>query len=315
MRDLVKGGTVLVAGALAALPVEAPAQTGTPPPRGGTSLDSLFVYWEGEYETARAAYESAYEFVYGETGLEDRWDDVLAQLAGLGGSGEDRRRGNLEARAKDLSDQIHREENELYALKEQWCRAREGLAEAIDARLELMDNREDTAGPSAEYLALNRRLVDVESEIGESFGSCEIQALPPFPGVRILPSDGPNQILDKARFLQSKRRQHEGVLANLDRQIDRLTRQRNRSNLLRALEDHQANEARFGRNQPPVEDEVSGGAAQEGGLQDTAVAALPGVRLEERLANLIEFRDEVAERVRELEEKEREFVGRAGGLS
>lgn len=312
MWGLVRGGTVLVAGALAALPVEAPAQSGTPP---GTSLDSLFLYWEGQYETARAAYESAYGSVYGAAGLEDRWDDVLAQLAGLGGSGEDRRRGNLEARAKDLSDQIHRAENEIYALKDQWCRAREGLAEAIDARLELMDNREDSAGPSTEYVALNRRLVDVESEIGESFGSCAIQALPPFPGVRILPGDGPGEILGKARFLQSKRRQHEEVLANLDRQIDRLRRQRNRSDLLRALEDHQANEARFGRNQPPVQDEVSGGATQEGGLQDTAVAALPAARLEERLANLVAFRDEVAQRVSELEEKEREFMARAGGFA
>lgn len=307
---------MLVAGALAALPADAPAQTGTPPRGADASLDSIFDYWDGRYEAARTAYATAYDSAYGEGGLEDRWDEVLAQLAGLGGSGDDRRRGNLEARAKNLSDQIHRFENDLYALKDHWCRAREGLAEAIDARLELMDNQEDSAGRSAEYVELNRRLVGVESEIEESFGSsCAIRTLPPFPGVRILPADGPDDILDKVRFLASKRRRHEEVLADLDRQIDRLTRQRSRSDLLRALEDHDANEARFGRNRPPVEDEVSGGTTQEGGIQDTAAAALPGVRIEERLENLRAFREEVATRVRDLEEKEREFMARAGGPS
>lgn len=309
---------MLVASALVALPAEVPAQTGTPARVAGASLDSIFGEWEGRYEAARAAYVAAYDSAYGEAGLEDRWDDVLAQLASLGGSGEDRQRGNLEARAKNLSDQIHRKENELYALKGQWCEAREGLAEAIDARLELMENQEDSAGPSAAYLELNRRLVEVESEIGESFGSCGIRTLPPFPGVRILPADGRDEILAKVRFLASKRQSHQEVLADLDLQIDRLRRQRDRSgrsDLLRALEDHQANEARFGRNQAPVEDEVSGGAAREGGLQDTAAVAFSGASLEERLENLLAFREEVAKRVRDLEEKEREFVARAGGSS
>lgn len=306
---------MLVAGALWASPAEASAQTGTPPRVADASLDSIFDYWEGRYEVTRTAYAVAYDSAYGEGGLEDRWDEVLEQLAGLGGPGDDRRRGNLEARAKNLSDEIHRFENDLYALKDNWCRAREGLAEAIDARLELMDNQQDSAGRSAEYVELNQRLVEVESEIGESFGSCAIRTLPPFPGVRILPADGPDEILDKVRFLASKRRRHEEVLADLDRQIDRLRRQRNRSSLLRAQEDHQANEARFGRNQPPVEDEVSRGTTQEGGLQDTTTAALPGTRIEERLENLLAFREEVAKRVRDLEEKEREFMARAGGSS
>ena len=304
---------MIVAGALVALPTGASAQTGSS--SGAVAgLDSIFGYWESRYDSAMAAYAAGYESTYGKNGLEEQWEDVLVQLGSLGGSGEDRRRGNLEARAKDLSDRIHRAENELHALKDQWCRAREGFAEAIDARLELMGDREDAGGPSAEYVELNRRLVEIESEAGAAFGSCDLQALQPFPGVSVLPGDGPAELLAKARFLESKRKRHEQALADLDRQIDRLRRQQDRDGILRALEDHTANEARFGRNQPPVEDEVSGGATNEGGFQNTATA-LSGPSIEERLENLLAFREEVAKRVRDLEEKEREFIARAGGSS
>jgi len=289
-----------LAGAIALLPSAGVAQSDT--------MTEVLEFYQTNYDRAKAAYDSA----YAATGLEDleaQWAGVLTQLDSLR-EDESRRRGNLEARGRELSDQIARGENEVVAFRDQWCQSGEDLIGAIDAFLQVLEGQDNTGRTTDGDPIWDRandlfqRTQDIETEMQQT-GQCGSQTLQPFP--QIQPGDGPTENRLYAEFFENQVSQHRDWLAGIDDQLEYLARQLRRERALADYRDQQ-------RGPVLIEDPVGGGRVQmDDEALDASEADLPRVPIEERIENLELLRDQVARRITELEERAKEFRARAGG--
>lgn len=287
------------AGAIAVLPSAGAAQDNT--------VAEALEFYQTNYDRAKAAYDSAYAAT-GLEGLEAQWAEVLTQLDSLR-EDDSRRRGNLEARGRELSDQIARGENEVVAFRDQWCQTGEELIGAIDALLQVLEGQTEpertTDGDPVWDRASNlfQRTEDIETEMQQT-AQCGSQTLQPFP--QIQPGDGPTENRLYAEFFENQVSQHRDWLVDIEERIEFLVRQQRRE---RSLADYLD-----GRRGPVlIEDRVGGEQVRmEGDALDAAEADLPRVPIEQRIENLELLRDQVARRISELEERAKEFRARAG---
>lgn len=291
-------GTALLAGSTVAVLCVANGQT------GGLLLleDSPQEVHVQLYDSAKAVYRDAYAY---KTELDTRWNSTLVLLEEARGSGAGaRERGNLVARANELSDELLSATHALVGAKTLWCDAGNSLIDFIDARLRLLD-QQDAIPPV--YVTLDALLRDVETEMGKrgrdlgilpDSGPCGMQALPPFPEVRIRPGDTPEENEAKALLLEGEASRLDNELRAIEREIEVLENQQARARRLAA---YRAEQEGFGGGDP-VEDQVAEGIGRE--------EELP---VEVRIENLERLKSEIEKHKEELEARAQEFRRGIGG--
>jgi len=286
----------LLIGALAA--AGAPAALGA---QG--NLSQVVDDWEGRYEVARDNYQAAYqEWEY----YESRWQQLMEEYGRTQAAEDERRTAEILAQLQDLSQERDRAESALRIRKDEWHDASEGLISALEARIELQVQQMERSpvGSNPDLLAVynqySDRLDEVETETGTELGPRRELELRPMPDMQIQPDDTRGEINFKVRNLQKQDHGPRGPVWRAGRKIAQLE---NRQRWQRTRDDFDASLRGFDDVVVPVMPR-SGATTAVG---DTTAVDLARQPLETRIAMLTEVRDDVLERIEQLQEKVEDF--------
>lgn len=267
------------------------------------NLSQVVDDWEGRYEVARDNYQAAYqEWEY----YEGRWQQLMEEFGRAQAAEDERRTTEILAQLQELSQERDRAEGTLRIRKDEWHDASEGLISALEARIELQVQQMERSpvGSNPDLLAVyneySDRLGEVESETATELGPRRELELPPMPDMQIQPDDTRGEINFKIRNLQNRITVLEDLSSELDATIAQLE---NRQRWERTRDDFDAGLRGFDDIVVPVMPR-SGATAAVG---DTTAVDLALQPLETRIARLTELRDDVLERIGQLQEKVEDF--------
>ena len=267
------------------------------------NLSQVVDDWEGRYEVARDNYQAAYqEWEY----YEGRWQQLMEEFGRAQAAEDERRTTEILAQLQELSQERDRAEGTLRIRKDEWHDASEGLISALEARIELQVQQMERSpvGSNPDLLAVyneySDRLGEVESETATELGPRRELELPPMPDMQIQPDDTRDEIDFKIRNLQNRITVLEDLSSELDATIAQLEK---RQRWERTRDDFDAGLRGFDDIVVPVMPR-SGATAAVG---DTTAVDLALQPLETRIARLTELRDEVLERIGQLQEKVEDF--------
>ena len=260
---------------------------------------SVVESWDQAYEAAYHNYQGA----LGEYGIVDaEWATLNEELERVRDTDE-RRRRRLLAEIQQLSVERTGADSEVRAAQREWHEAGDALISALDGYLDLLNLQilRTPLGDSIddridEFSRWSQRLEEVETQLGPRL-SLELR---PMPDVRVLETDTPVQLRNKAQRFEEQARRDNNLLEDVVNEIDALKRRQERD---RSTADFEARLDRFDINEVPV------GA----GVDDPTVAVTDSTGMdlpltpEQRLEQLETFRDEVIVRRDQLLERAQEF--------
>jgi hypothetical protein len=278
------------------------AWSGSPGPAAGQEDAAGVVQGELDYRAARQAYEAALDHLEAEYNAYTR---ILDQVREARSSGDDDARRAALARAYARSQEIQRLERRAQEEREALDARREALLVALDARLEEVQG--ELAASDVLPFDERRRLEATLSGLASQYLRLEEEGsnvLTPrnvlYPNVVYDPRDTPSEILYKIEFAESKLAQARAQVEELDGQIQRL------DNLLRAQRsrrDFMGELDRFGDTQVPVGQPGQRSERSQEVVADTTGITLEGLPLEQQLATLQTFREQMNRVVEVLRER------------
>lgn len=278
------------------------AWSGSPGPAAGQEDAAGVVQSELDYRAARQAYEAALDHLEAEYNAYTR---ILDEVRVARSSGDDDARRAALARAYARSQEIQRLERRAQEEREALDARREALLVALDARLEAVQG--ELAASDVLPYEERRRLEATLSGLASQYLRLEEEGsnvLTPrnvlYPNVVYDPRDTPSEILYKIEFAESKLGQARAQVEELDGQIQRL------DNLLRAQRsrrDFMGELDRFGDTQVPVGQPGQRSERGQEAVADTAGITLEGLPLEQQLATLQTFREQMNRVVEVLRER------------
>ena len=274
------------------LPIGLTAQVRQVPPR------QVVVEGQLAYDEAKKQHEAD------STRLESvryDWDQLIAQRTAARGRGDDNEVRRLSGLLQERTGEKTRAEFAWTTSRKNWIDQGEALINDLNAYLRVLD-RGSSVGADDEannlYNEYEERLRELEDELPK-----EELELKPMPEVKIEPGDSPREIRHKGNLLERRVEELTDLLADLDRDIERDTERQHREKRRR---DRQADLARFGDNENPT------GGNRNNLTGDAGVAMDP---LEERIAEMNRFREQVVEEVESLRRRLLEEFGREVGGS
>lgn len=278
------------------------AWSGGPETAVGQEDAAGVVQGELDYRAARQAYEAALDHLAAEYNAYTR---ILDEVRVARSSGDDDARRAALARAYARSQEIQRLELRAQEEREVLDARREALLMALDARLEEVQG--ELAASDVLPFDERRRLEATLSGLASQYLRLEEEGsnvLTPrnvlYPNVVYDPRDTPSEILFKIEFAESKLGQARAQVEELDGQIQRL------ANLLRAQRsrrDFMGQLDRFGDTQVPVGQPGQRSERGQEAVADTTGITLEGLPLEQQLATLQTFREQMNRVVEVLRER------------
>lgn len=282
---------------------------GAPAPAWGQAGGGELVQRELDYRASRQSYEAALEQLRAEYNAYTR---ILDEVRAARNAGDEPAREAALALAYARSQEVQRLELRVQELRATLDQRREGLLAALDGRLDQIQGRLalGTAVSQAERRELEAQVTGLATQYLEleQEGS---NVLTPrnvlYPSIVYDPRDTPSDILFKIDFAEGKLGQAEAQLEELDGQIQRL------ENLLRAQRsrrDFMGQLNRFGDTQVPVGQPGQRTERGEGAVADTVGLTLEELPLEQQLATVVTFREQMSRVVEVLEERVRDLRAR-----
>jgi hypothetical protein len=253
-----------------------------------------------DYRAARQAYEALLEQLRAENNALDR---ILDEVRVARSAGDDPAREAALARAYARSQEVQRLELRVGEQRGVLDARREDLLAALDARLDRVQGRLSGDRPlsmierqelEAQVAGLAAQYVQLEDEGSNVLTPRNVL----YPSVVYDPRDTPADILFKIEFAQSKLSQAQAQIDEVDGQIERL------EHLLRAQRssrDFMGELNRFGDTQVPVGQPGQRTDRTQGAVVDTAGLALDQLPLDQRLATVQTFREQMNRVVEVLE--------------
>ncbi|GMR13084.1 MAG: hypothetical protein BMS9Abin29_1283 [Gemmatimonadota bacterium] len=256
-----------------------------------------------EYQEAASTLEAA---VAAFEVVESRFNQAIDELTVAKESGDEGRLDRAYASAQAAAPAIRVAEARVREKNEEAEEARARLGEGLEAELDRLYSAEDTV-PIEGLADLRITIVDMENELDEVRGSFVGFAVQPaiLVQLRIDPTDGPNDILNKADLLERRAARHTANLSEIDGRLEEL---RKRQRLQRARNTALAGVRRFDDSRVPVGPPGQGSSqTPPGGVVEPAETIEEQIRgLEQVRERLVELRDEIIERAGQ-------FRVRAGG--
>lgn len=272
----------------------------------GAQMDSIRAEVERrelDYQVARDDYQAAHSR---RSQLEREWSQLNNEFDIARDSIGNAEKSAMLAQLQELSVQVERADGWAESRKDVFAAAGTALVGALEGQLEILAAQIAVAPDTARardlgdlYRDRSNRVDDVEREVGERVDL----VLDPLPDIVVGPRDTRRQIMFKARFLDDKANQQERVLADADAEIEKLRKRLQRD---RVTADFFADPNRVGDTRLPVTSGASGGDAVGGG------APWSGESLQEKIDELVAFRDAVEERRDQLRQKAEQFRVLAG---
>lgn len=267
-------------------------------------VDSLLV----EYEAAKQQWEADRAE---EQRIRHVWDQLIREHAAAFARDDDDEVRRLRGQLQERTGEKTRAENALQLSREHWFKKGGQLVSALDAYLEVLDQQtRKSVGADDEasrlYTEHEELLQELEHELG-SESQEELTLL--MPEVEILQGDGPRDIRHKLNLVENRVTQFEGILAGLDREIEALTKRQAREQRRR---DREAGGERFDDNANPTGG-VRTNLTDDAGVTDSARVTLPVKTLEERIVDKKEYRQLVADYLRDLRALAEKIRGKEGG--
>ncbi len=208
-------------------------------------------------------------------------------------------------RALDLARELDRLERRVTEGRGQLEAARSALVEAVDRRIELLEEQLTLARTRAEAQRLGAVLRDLENQqaalVTEAEGAAVRVELVRYRSIQYDPRDDAGTLAAKAELLRSKAEQADTVIAQIDRDIGRIERQLRRT---RNVESLVTGVERFGDIQAPGAPTRAPAPGDVRALPDSTGVARPERTPEQRLQELRLLRGQV-------EAAKREFLQRA----
>lgn len=253
------------------------------------------------YRSARSQHQATLDAW---SAVENRFNAAVEEHARARRAGDQEGQDVSLTRALDLARELDRLERRVTEGRGQLEDARSALVEAVDRRIELLEEQLMLARP-AEAQRLGAVLRDLENQqaaLAREAEGAEVRVeLVRYRSIQYDPRDDAGTLAAKAELLRSKAEQADTVIAEIDRDIGRIERQLRRS---RNVESLVSGVERFGDIQapgaptrPPVPGDVRA-------LPDSTGVARPEQTPEQRLQELTLLRGQV-------EAAKREFLQRA----
>lgn len=275
--------------------------------RGQDTAGNL-VQHELEYRAARGSYEAALEQLRAEY---NAWTRILDEVRAARNSGDDQAREASLARAYARSQEVQRIEIRVQDLRLTFDERREDLLAALDARLDQVQARlgagaltfDERRDLEAQLAGLANQYVELEEQGSNVLTPRNVL----YPSIVYDPRDTPNDLAFKIEFSESKLAQAEAQVEELDGQIVRL------ENLLRAQRsrrDFIGQLNRFGDTQVPVGQPGQRTDRGEAAVADTAGVALEELPLDQQLATIQTFREQMTRVIEVLEERVQDLRAR-----
>ncbi len=185
-------------------------------------------------------------------------------------------------RAQSLARENERLDARVAEVEARLDVARQGLIEALDARLAQLERMLQEATDPVEQRRLDAFVDDLQNQYAElaQDATSEMAALPDFyPALRLDPRDGPSEWEIKAQLLERKARTAEEQIEEARGEVSRLER---RLQLQRLQQDSRANRDRFGDALPPVGNRLEQSA--EAIVADTTGVPLDQLPFDQQIA-------------------------------
>ena len=241
--------------------------------------------------------------------VEKQWNDALEEHVRARRSGDEERRDAALRRALDVARELDRLERRVAEQGSVRDAAGAALLAALDERLERLAGQLLSAPTTAERARITALIRDAEYQQAEVEAAAEGPAvraeLVYYPSIQYDPRDNAETLSAKAHLLHSKADQADAAMAQIDRDIERLERQLQRSRNVRSLV---TGVERFGDLQVPLG--APNRPANAGDMRarpDSTGVARPEATPEQRLQELRLLRVQV-------EAVKQQFLERAAGF-
>lgn len=293
-----------------ALAVAVASWLAAPAEPAGAQMDSIRAVVElreQDYEVARNDYIAAYS---SRSQLERQWNRLNNDLDIARDTLTRTETSEKLAQLQELSVQVERADGWAESRKDLFMDAGAALVVALEAQLDLLSGLIRTVPDTARARELGDLYRDRSNRVGQVEGEMDDvgeripRALDPLPEIAVSPRDTPRQIMQKARRLDDEAEQHERLMGDLDAEIERLGKRLERD---RATSDFFADPNRVGDMRLPV---ASGSSGDEAGGGELPWGEKT---LEEKIEELVEFRQSVEAQRDQLRQKAAEFRAQAGG--
>ncbi len=270
------------------------------------------VQLRGEYQGALSTLEAA---LAAYSVAESRFHQALDSVTAARESGDEGRHERALTVAQAQAQPVRGREDRVRRTTERVEEAREHLVDGLEAELERLYGVEDTTS-LAELAGLRATIADMENELDEvrpSLAGFEVQ-----PAIlvqlRIDPTDGPNDILNKADLLERRAARHAAQIRDVE---DRLTELGRRLRLQRIRRTNIAGLNRFDDASVPVGSAGQTGTQSRGGeaiapTDSTGVLLRPQT-IEEEIRSLEQLRDDLVALRERILDQAASFRARAGG--
>ena len=272
-----------------------------PPAAAGQSTEEVLTQRRLEYRAARDAYEAARSAF---SVVEREFSAALEQVGRARRAGDEDALEDAFSLAQDRSGPLRAQETRVEEARERLSATRQALIDVITVRLGELLARMDEAPSSArraELDALWRDLANEQDQLEREAGGGMALSPVVLPEITFDPRDGPEELEAKAQILDRLAAVADTVIDSLDRDVDALT---DRLRIERQRQDFLAGTDRFDDTQVPV---VTGGGSGELPAAADSTAASRPETLEDRLAALRSYREQLVSYRTQLEIRARQF--------
>lgn len=263
---------------------------------------------QSEYNAARAKYADDSTAV---ESIRHRWDQLIEQRVVARERGEDDEVSRINGELEELTGEITQARRQRDESRKNWIDWGESLVDMIDKYLGILDRliqASPVGSPDDEssnlYTEYKVRLDSLEAGLLR-----EDRGFEPMPDVTFHPGDSPRERNHKLTLIERRIREFNDVLADVERQIEALQKRQERD---QRRKDRRASIDRFD------DDETSSGGERtnvtgDTGVNDSTTVQLAVRTLEDRIARLLEYREQVVDYLADLQTKHEENRPKGGG--
>jgi hypothetical protein len=236
------------------------------------------------------------------------WNQLIEQRAAARERGEDDEVSRLNGDLEELTGRITQLRRKRDDSRKKWIDEGESLVGIIDNYLGILDQRIQTPPvgsddeASSEYTEYERRLESLEEELLR-----EDRGREPMPDVTFLPEDSPRERNHKLTLIERRIEEFTDMLADLERDIEALQKRQEREQRRKF---RQASIDRFDDDQTSTGGDRTNVTGDTGVSDSTTVAVQP---LEDRIAALLAYREDVVNYLADLKAKYEENGPKGGG--
>lgn len=272
-----------------------------------SSIQDLVEKREDDYEAAKKQYQSDSLEV---ESIRHDWNQLIEQRTAARERGEDDEVSRINGELEELTGEITRLRRQRDESRKDWIAKGESLVDIIDDYLGLLDGQIQASPVGSDdessnlYTQFEKRLESLERELpGEDDG------FEPMPDVTFHPGDSPRERNHKLTLIERRITEFTDVLADVERQIEALQKRQERD---RRRKDSQARAGRFDDDQTSTGGDRTN-VTGDAGISDSTTVQLAVRPLENRIARLLAYREEVVKYLADLEAKYAENRPKGGG--